>query len=555
MVISPITLDDNYGMFLKDGEMCLMLDMEEVHDAGLVKYDFLVLKTVQVIRDCCNYIGVPYPKTHEIDWEDEAVWKSMLTSPIGIFQMEGDYAFQCLKRFKPKNIFDMSLVTASIRPTGASYRDKLLSRVPHKNPSEMIDELLENNLGYLVYQEDTIAFLQQICGLTGSEADNIRRAIGRKQRDRLDAAMPQILDGYCSKSDKPREEAEQEAKEFLQVIEDSASYQFGYNHSIAYCLLGYLCAYYRHYYPIEFITSFLNNAKNDDDIMNGTTYAKIAGIKIVSPKFGISMSEYFFDRERRTIAKGMSSIKYMSKDAGMELYDLAQENIYTNWDGSPSFIDLLLDIDQNTSLNSRQLDILIKLDFFSDFGNQNKLVRTVDVFNTFKQGKAKQMKKELVDGTEFGDIIAQYSDGKTKSGEEAKSYRLLDVYQIMKECEERIRESDIDDISVGDKMKNFEEYMGYAGFVSGVEADNNKLFIRDVTPLKRKKDGKVFAYNVLTRSIGSGKESSMTCNSSRFKKDPIEKGDIIACIKWGRKGKYFQLEEYRMLDEYMRPIG
>lgn len=121
----------------------------------------------------------------------------------------------------------MSIVTACIRPSGSSYRDALLSRVPHKNPSAIIDDLLKENLGYLIYQEDTIKFLQQICGLSGSEADNIRRAIGRKQKERLDAALPSILEGYCAKSPNPREQAEQEAKEFLQIIEDSASYQFG----------------------------------------------------------------------------------------------------------------------------------------------------------------------------------------------------------------------------------------------------------------------------------------------------------------------------------------
>lgn len=67
MVISPITLDDNYGTFLKDGEICMFLDMDNVHDyTGLAKYDFLILKTVQVIRDTCQYLGRPYPKSHEI---------------------------------------------------------------------------------------------------------------------------------------------------------------------------------------------------------------------------------------------------------------------------------------------------------------------------------------------------------------------------------------------------------------------------------------------------------------------------------------------------------
>ncbi len=180
MVISPITLDDNFGVFDKDGENCLMLDMENIHDfTGLAKYDFLILKTVQVIRDTCGYLNKTYPKTHEIDWNDKAVWEDMIRSPSGIFQFEGAFAFDCLKKFAPKSIFDMSIVIACIRPSGTSYRDALLARKAHKNPSELIDELLKENLGYLIYQEDTIKFLQQICGLSGSEADNIRRAIGR----------------------------------------------------------------------------------------------------------------------------------------------------------------------------------------------------------------------------------------------------------------------------------------------------------------------------------------------------------------------------------------
>ena len=90
IVISPITLPDNFGVFDKDGETCLMLDMENIHDfTGLAKYDFLVLKTVQVIRDTCRYLGREYPKTSEIDWFDQDVWDSMIRSPSGIFQFEG----------------------------------------------------------------------------------------------------------------------------------------------------------------------------------------------------------------------------------------------------------------------------------------------------------------------------------------------------------------------------------------------------------------------------------------------------------------------------------
>ena len=540
MVISPITLVDNFGVFDKDDENCLMLDMENIHDyTGLAKYDFLILKTVQVIRDTCSYLGRPYPKTHEIDWNDEAVWADMIKNPSGIFQFEGKFAFDSLKKFAPKSIFDMSIVTACIRPSGSSYRDKLLARVPHKNPSEIIDKLLEDNLGYLIYQEDTIKFLQQICGLSGSEADNIRRAIGRKQRDRLEAALPSILEGYCSKSPQPREVAEHEAKEFLQIIEDSASYQFGYNHSVAYCLLGYLCAYYRYYHPIEFITAFLNNAANEEDIRNGTAYATHVGIHITMPKWGLSKSDYFFDKEKNIIAKGLSSIKYMSDGLAEELYDVAKSSDYKY------FTDVLSAIDQNTSLNTRQLDILIKLDFFSDFGNQRELLRMTEMYyETFKRGTARKISKDKVDGTVLEPIVSKYSVGVTKSGQFAKSYTILDIDAILHEIEDAIKAAGMDDLSDLVKVRNFVDVMGYVGYVSGREEDRRKLYVLDTFPVCRKKDGKQFGYTVITKSIGSGIEGRFTVFNNIYNKDPIHKGDIIYCTGFKRDGIYFTLTGY-----------
>lgn len=148
IVISPVTLDDNYGVFHhKDSGVVLQIDMEEIHEVSLVKYDMLVLNTLQIIRDACKLANIPYPKSHEIDWDDQKVWEDMMVSNIGIFQMESPFAGKMLKDFNTKSIFDMSLVTACIRPSGASYRNDLISRVPHHNPSLMIDELLADNNG------------------------------------------------------------------------------------------------------------------------------------------------------------------------------------------------------------------------------------------------------------------------------------------------------------------------------------------------------------------------------------------------------------------------
>lgn len=90
MVISPIDLDAEYGVFDKDGDRCLVLDMDELHEVGAAKYDFLILKSVQVIRDTCRYLGTTYPKTYEVDWDDEKVWEDMIRYPGALFQFEGE---------------------------------------------------------------------------------------------------------------------------------------------------------------------------------------------------------------------------------------------------------------------------------------------------------------------------------------------------------------------------------------------------------------------------------------------------------------------------------
>ena len=540
MVISPIVLDENYGTFNKDGEWCLLLTMDEVHDGcGLAKYDFLILKTVQVIRDTCTQLGINYPRSHEIDWCDQAVWADMRKNLTAIFQFESPFAADCFKKFKTNSIEDMSLVTACIRPSGSSYRDELLARKMHRNPSPMIDELLKDNLGWLVYQEDTIKFLQQICGLSGSEADNIRRAIGRKQKDRLDKAMPSILEGYCNKSDKPREQAENEAKEFLQVIEDSASYQFGYNHSIAYCLLGYLCGYFRYYHPGEFITSFLNNAANDDDISNGTMLARMYGIRVTAPKFGISTSEYTYDPETHIIAKGLSSIKSIGEKVSIHLYETTKGRSYQR------FVDALRDV-RAAGIKSNQLRTLIHIDFFSRFGNQRELDRIVELFDMFDD--ASQIKKTRIEGSFLEGIVSRHSNGKTKAGKDAASWTIIDKDSILYECEDYVKSLELPDMSIVSKVKSFANAMGYAGYISGNDEDRPILFVRKVFPVKRKRDGKQFGYNIVTQSIGSGKEGRFTIFNDVYNKNPISEEDVIYCKAWHPDGKgYFTMTNYTIM--------
>lgn len=503
IIVSPITLPDNYGCFWNnDGKRITYINMEEIHDyTGLVKYDLLGLKSLQVLRKTCEYIGIPYPKSHEINWEDEAVWNDIIVNPAGIFQFEGSYAHEMLKQFKPHKINDMSIVNAALRPSGASYRNRLLAREENKNPSPIIDDLLKENNGYLIFQEDVIKFLQQICGMSGSEADNLRRAIGRKQVDRLQKALPSILDGYCKMSPQPREVAEQEVKAFLKIIEDASRYMFGFNHSTGYSMIGYLCGYLRYYYPEEFIAAYLNCANNSDDIVFGTDLAKVKNVKINTIKFGKSRADYTVDKPNNSVYKGIQSIKYCNAQIAEELYELAQNNTYTD------FIDLLIDLNEKTSINSRQLEILTILNFFSDFGENKYLLNIIKLFD--KLNGVKQIKKSKMEELGVNEFIMQ----KFSEKETEKIYKGIDWIGILKELSKKIEHETIDLISQMKYEKEFLEYIDY------VNPDANKDYYIIVDFVQYKDASKP---RFVARRICDGEEITARIKQSKiFKSSPF----------------------------------
>lgn len=519
IVVSPITLPDNYGTFWNsEGKRIMCINMEEIHDgAGLVKYDLLGLKNVQIIRKTCEYANIKYPKSNELNWEDTKVWNDMITSPAGIFQFEGTYAFRLLKDYIPTCINDLSIVNAALRPSGASYRDRLLAREVNTNPSPLIDELLKDNHGFLVFQEDTIKFLQDICGLSGSEADNVRRAIGRKQVDRLQKALPQILEGYCKMSPQPREIAEQEAQAFLKIIEDSSNYQFGFNHSTGYSMIGYTCAYLRYYYPEEFIAAYLNCAGNADDIIYGTDLAKIKDIKINGIKFGKSRADYVVDKDTKSIYKGISSIKFCNEQIAEELYELAQNNKYDN------FIDLLIDIKEKTSVNSRQLNILTGLNFFSDFGNNKYLLNIIELYNKF--GSSKTIKKDKIESLGLTeDIVLNNAEKET-----AKQYSGVNGIGIVKELSKNLEDKSL---SIKEQIKFEQEYLEYITYTNPkapkgmfyvIETKFYKDHTKPYLQLYNLKDG----YTLKTK-ITSGK---------KFTENPFKTENVINVTKFKEKNK------------------
>lgn len=506
---SPITLADNLGVYYKDGDEShpvSICSMKAVDSVNFVKFDILGLKTVGIMKDVYKSIGSHYLKAHEINWNDSKVWDNMITSSVGVFQFEGDYAFSLLKDFKPRFINDMSLVNAALRPSGKSYRDRLIKKEINVNPSEQLDELLKDNYGYLVYQEDTIKFLTDICGFSGSLADTTRRAIGKKDTVLLNEQLPKIMDGYCDKSDKSKETAEEEAKQFLQIIDDSSEYQFGYNHSTGYSMNGYAETRLRTYYPLEFATAYLDRAENKEDTNRGVSLANQLNAKINPISFGKSIAKYTFDKKENSIYKGIASIKFLNEQVPSELYTLAQQKDYTD------FVDLLSDI-KTTSVNSRQLKILTGLNFFRRFGRNKKLLQIIEIYDNFssrKQINFKDIEKLNINEK----ILQKYSNKTTET-----LYKELDMMGYIREVIQTIEDKPL---SIKEQVKFEMDFLEYTEYINENAGDKFYIIIKFETYKDKTKP------YVTLRQVNSGKEIKTKVKDGKiFSENPFQLYNVL----------------------------
>ncbi len=304
-------------------------------------------------------------------------------------------------------------------------------------------------------------------------------------------------------------------------------------------MIGYLCAYLRYYHPYEFITSYLNNANGEEDVKNGNELATLYCIKIVPPRFGLSKDKYLLNTEEKVIAKGISSVKYMNADVANELFDLAEA-------GKPdSFMDLLISLNEKTHLDTRQRDILVKIDYFSEYGNTKELLRMVELFSFFKNGTMKKIAKEKIPAN-LVPIVSQYASGTNKDGSPSKSYTFTDLQGLLRHLESMVREMHIEDFDLKSKMQTQLENLGYIDLTTGKKEDRRKLLIMDAFPLRSKKTNEIWAYALQVRSIGTGKTNRWTVRAGVYDRKPVRKFDIIyvSANGWGEERGYLYLYNY-----------
>ena len=566
LVCSPQTVDDNIGVFTTSTTQypISQLNMKEIDSENYVKLDLLKLDTVTVINETCKLAGIDRLTPDNMNVYDETVWDSIRDDSTAIFQWESnsgksyirelmsDETIEQFKKYNP-NMDKLTLFTignSAIRPAGASYRNDLASGVVRTTGSKPIDDFLSNTFGYLVFQCQIIDFLHLYCGFTMGEADIVRRGFAKKTGTEqyipvivnggyLNDNKKHYINGYIKtmkdKYDIAESKSEEDITAFIQVIEDASDYLFSNNHSSPYSLEGYACGWLRTYYPLEFLTVSLNVQKDNIEKTNSLIdYATRIGIRILPIKFRYSGADYTLNKEDNAIYKGISSIKHLNEEVSEQLYALRDRQYDT-------FVDLLIDIKNETTCNSRQLDILTKLDFFSEFGRIGKLLKIEKAFASI-YGK-KQMKKDKVEELDLTEYVKKYSGKETE-----KIYSMIDSIALLKDIESNTPNR-------VDKARDIfgwqDEFLGYMNYVN----PNIPKTYMVVTNLNTKYSPRFDGYclnngkTVTFKARKTGKPSAMY---DTFAKKPFEDGDIISIVKCSKrnKSKMVDGEWVKIPDEY-----
>ena len=514
-----------------------MLNMKELDSLFYVKLDILGLDNLGVINDTCKMLGIEQMNPDNVDLDDEAVWKSIRDDTTLIFQFESESASDYIKRFMSDENIEiaksvipnfsyikwLSFCNGLIRPGCASFRDNVANGEILTTGFSELDEFLAKTFGRVTMQEDIMQFLVKFCGYNNAESDSVRRGVAKKYGTEkfIDEIHSRFISYSHEHYGQPEDKLEEIFEPIKQGILDATRYAFSWNHSDAYSVTGYICGYLRYYYPLEFITCALNIFKdNDEKMMAITKYAKKVGISIQLPTFEHYGSDFTCDKETNIIFKGISSIKYMNDKIYKELDKVKSAKCST-------FIDVLARL-ENSKIDSRQLDILIKINFFNQFGGINQLLTTVDLFNKFYSRK--QIPKEEVNNLGISaDIILKY----TSSTE--KLYKITDSVGLLNEI---VNNTDFPKTTPLDIARYQLECLGYVSIVLPKTNENFYIIIN------REK-------NWLTiYQFHTGSTIKIKSRSNTLDQNPVEVGDVVKVIEIKQEPRYYKDDAGKWQKDY-----
>ena len=377
VVISKDELTEYVPLTRNDKIIATQFNMIELEELGLLKMDFLGLRTLTVIRDAINLIRENEGKTisfEKFDYNDPDVLKMFAKSEtLGVFQFESSGMRAFLKELKPDEFSDLVAANALFRPGPmkqipkfvASKHDK--SKISYIHPK--LEPILQSTYGCIVYQEQVMQIVQQIGGYSLGRADIVRRAISKKKMKVMEEERQNFIygnekEGVCGAIANGVDE--KSANEIYDLIIDFADYAFNKSHSVAYSVVAYRTAWLKYYYPREFMAAQISTYTND--IKQVSLYIeeiKRLGIDILPPNINYSFKN--FTVEDKKIRFGLKAVK----NVGDNLIDvIVRGRDKGKYKSLKDFVDRINAIDKS-ALNKRAVEALIRCGAMDDFeGNR-----------------------------------------------------------------------------------------------------------------------------------------------------------------------------------------
>src|SRR6266404_3485688 len=298
----------------KEKEVITQYPMGPLNDLGLLKMDFLGLRTLTVLHDAVELIRQRLPdfSLEQIPMDDAATFVLLnRAETIGIFQLEGGMTGFC-KQFDFKSIDDIIALSALYRPGPMDLipdyikRKKGLAKIKYEHP--LLEEVCADTYGVMIYQEQVMAAASRLAGYSLGQADLLRRAMGKKDKEKMAKERANFIEGCARENKIP----EKKANSIFDLLEKFAGYGFNKSHSAAYGLISYQTAYLKANYPVEFMAGLLSNEVNNTDKIS-VFVAECQRMNIVIRPPDVNRSGLKFvpelDADRRGIRYGLSAIK------------------------------------------------------------------------------------------------------------------------------------------------------------------------------------------------------------------------------------------------------
>ncbi len=369
VVISPKPLTDLVPVQRKgeDKEVVTQFDMHAIEDLGLLKMDILGLRTLSTIERCLELIekstGKP-PDIDRVDLDDPATYRMLCRGDtIGVFQLEGSAMRSLIRSLRPDRFEDLIALVALYRPGPMSndwhnaYANRKNDREEVRYPHPATEEVLRDTYGLMIYQEQVMQIARDIAGYSMSDADALRKAMGKKIPAIMRKEREKFVSGVVSGGN-----TAEFGEGLFESIEGFAGYGFNKSHSAAYGLLAYQTAYLKEHFPAEYMAALLTSVRNDSD--KTAVYlneCRTKGIEVLTPS--ANMSESDFTVRGGKIVFGLSAIRNLGEGMVAKIVEARNEGgMFSDFQDFADRVDMSV-------LNKRIAASLIKAGVFDQMGH------------------------------------------------------------------------------------------------------------------------------------------------------------------------------------------